>query len=120
MLPFGLPRVLGEPALFRELFQMRLERQCRRRAELRRGVGPGGVEELVAGAQAGVERLHEAALAVEAVGDVLVELCCWVADVGPVAWAEHLQVVLAPAHGEGGYTAVDVSAEEPWAGLRTA
>lgn len=29
-----------------------------------------------------------------------------------------LQVVLAPAHGEGGYTAVDVSAEEPWAGLR--
>ena len=30
----------------------------------------------------------------------------------------HLQVVLAPAHGEGGYTAVDVSAEEPWSGLR--
>ena len=29
-----------------------------------------------------------------------------------------LQVVLAPAHGEGGYTAVDVSAEEPWASLR--
>ena len=32
----------------------------------------------------------------------------------------HLQVVLAPAHGEGGYTAVDVSAEDPWAGLRSA
>ena len=31
-----------------------------------------------------------------------------------------LQVVLAPAHGEGGYTAVDVSAEEPWASLRGA
>jgi quercetin dioxygenase-like cupin family protein len=30
-----------------------------------------------------------------------------------------LQVVLAPAHGEGGYTAVDVSAEEPWASLRS-
>ena len=30
----------------------------------------------------------------------------------------HLQVVLAPAHGEGGYTAVDVSSEEPWASLR--
>ena len=30
----------------------------------------------------------------------------------------HLQVVLAPAHGEGGYTAVDVSGEEPWASLR--
>ena len=30
----------------------------------------------------------------------------------------HLQVVLAPAYGEGGYTAVDVSAEEPWSGLR--
>ena len=30
----------------------------------------------------------------------------------------HLQVVLAPADGEGGYTAVDVSAEEPWSGLR--
>ena len=29
-----------------------------------------------------------------------------------------LQVVLAPAHGEGGYTAVDVSVEEPWASLR--
>ncbi len=29
-----------------------------------------------------------------------------------------LQVVLAPAHGEGGYTAVDVSADEPWATLR--
>ena len=29
-----------------------------------------------------------------------------------------LQVVLAPAHGEGGYTAVDVSGEEPWASLR--
>jgi quercetin dioxygenase-like cupin family protein len=29
-----------------------------------------------------------------------------------------LQVVLAPAHGDGGYTAIDVSAEEPWASLR--
>jgi quercetin dioxygenase-like cupin family protein len=29
-----------------------------------------------------------------------------------------LQVVLAPAHGDGGYTAVDVSAEAPWASLR--
>jgi quercetin dioxygenase-like cupin family protein len=29
-----------------------------------------------------------------------------------------LQVVLAPAYGEGGYTAVDVSAEEPWASRR--
>lgn len=29
-----------------------------------------------------------------------------------------LQVVLAPAHGEGGYTAVDVSAKEPWSRLR--
>ncbi len=29
-----------------------------------------------------------------------------------------LQVVLAPAAGEGGYTAVDVSAEAPWASLR--
>ena len=29
-----------------------------------------------------------------------------------------LQVVLAPAHGEGGYVAVDVSAEAPWATLR--
>ena len=26
----------------------------------------------------------------------------------------YLQVVLAPAYGEGGYTAVDVSVEEPW------
>jgi quercetin dioxygenase-like cupin family protein len=30
----------------------------------------------------------------------------------------HLQVVLAPPSGEGGYTAVDVSAEEPWRSLR--
>ena len=30
-----------------------------------------------------------------------------------------LQVVLAPAHGEGGYVAVDVSAEAPWATLRS-
>jgi quercetin dioxygenase-like cupin family protein len=30
----------------------------------------------------------------------------------------HLQVILAPAHGEGGYEAVDVSADEPWASLR--
>jgi quercetin dioxygenase-like cupin family protein len=29
-----------------------------------------------------------------------------------------LQVVLAPAVGDGGYVAVDVSAEEPWASLR--
>ena len=29
-----------------------------------------------------------------------------------------LQVVLAPAVGDGGYTAVDVSGEEPWASLR--
>ena len=29
-----------------------------------------------------------------------------------------LSVVLAPAVGDGGYVAVDVSAEEPWAGLR--
>ena len=29
-----------------------------------------------------------------------------------------LQVILAPAYGEGGYEAVDVSAEEPWASLR--
>jgi quercetin dioxygenase-like cupin family protein len=29
-----------------------------------------------------------------------------------------LQVVLAPAAGEGGYTAVDVSGEEPWASRR--
>jgi quercetin dioxygenase-like cupin family protein len=29
-----------------------------------------------------------------------------------------LQVVLAPAIGEGGYVAVDVSADEPWASLR--
>ncbi len=32
--------------------------------------------------------------------------------------AAELQVVLAPAVGDGGYVAVDVSAEEPWAGLR--
>ncbi|HET9939261.1 MAG TPA: cupin domain-containing protein [Gaiella sp.] len=29
-----------------------------------------------------------------------------------------LQVILAPAYGEGGYEAVDVSADEPWASLR--
>jgi quercetin dioxygenase-like cupin family protein len=29
-----------------------------------------------------------------------------------------LQVILAPPAGEGGYTAVDVSSEEPWSGLR--
>jgi quercetin dioxygenase-like cupin family protein len=29
-----------------------------------------------------------------------------------------LQVVLAPAVGDGGYVAVDVSAEQPWSGLR--
>jgi quercetin dioxygenase-like cupin family protein len=32
--------------------------------------------------------------------------------------AAELQVVLAPAYGDGGYTAVDVSTEEPWASLR--
>jgi quercetin dioxygenase-like cupin family protein len=31
-----------------------------------------------------------------------------------------LQVVLAPAIGDGGYVAVDVSAEEPWASMRSA
>lgn len=31
-----------------------------------------------------------------------------------------LQVVLAPASGEGGYELVDVSGEEPWASLRAA
>lgn len=30
----------------------------------------------------------------------------------------HLQVVLSPAMGEGGYELVDVSAEEPWSSLR--
>ena len=29
-----------------------------------------------------------------------------------------LQVVLSPAIGDGGYTAIDVSGEEPWASLR--
>jgi quercetin dioxygenase-like cupin family protein len=29
-----------------------------------------------------------------------------------------LSVVLAPAVGDGGYVAIDVSAEEPWASLR--
>jgi hypothetical protein len=29
-----------------------------------------------------------------------------------------LQVVLAPSHGDGGYTAVDVSTDEPWASRR--
>lgn len=31
----------------------------------------------------------------------------------------HLQVVLGPAMGDGGYELVDVSAEEPWSGLRS-
>ena len=30
----------------------------------------------------------------------------------------HLQVILGPAVGEGGYELVDVSGEEPWASLR--
>jgi quercetin dioxygenase-like cupin family protein len=30
----------------------------------------------------------------------------------------HLQVVIGPARGDGGYELVDVSAEEPWASLR--
>jgi quercetin dioxygenase-like cupin family protein len=30
----------------------------------------------------------------------------------------HLQVVLAPSVGEGGYELVDVSTEEPWASVR--
>ena len=30
----------------------------------------------------------------------------------------HLQVVIGPSLGEGGYGLVDVSAEEPWASLR--
>jgi len=31
----------------------------------------------------------------------------------------HLQVVLGPSVGDGGYELVDVSGEEPWAGLRS-
>src|SRR5215213_11134954 len=60
--------------LLLELLQVRLHGQGRRRAQLRRRVRPGGVEQLLAPAQPRVERLHQPPLAVQAVGDVLVEL----------------------------------------------
>ena len=87
--PAGLAGVAGEPSLFTEFFEVRCECQRRCRAELRRHLGPGGVEEVVAASEAGVQGLEESALAVEAVGDVLVELRGGVPDVRAVAWAEH-------------------------------
>ncbi len=74
---------------------MRCECQRGCGAEVGWDFGPGGIQEVVAASQAGVQGLQEAALAVEAVGEVLVELRGRVPDVWAVARAQHGKVELA-------------------------
>ena len=64
----------GQAALVGELVEMGRERDGGGRAQARRHVGPGVVEQLLGAPLAGVERCDQPPLAVEAVGDVLVEL----------------------------------------------
>src|SRR4051794_17869144 len=88
---------LRQPAFLRELLQVRFQGQRRRGAQLRRGVGPGAVEELVRPSQAVRQGGQQALLAVQAVRDVLVELGSRVPDVGAVPGADDLEVELAQA-----------------------
>ena len=76
---------------------MRGERERRRRPQLGRGVGPGGVEQLVAVTQAGGERGHQTPLAVQAMLDVLGQLRLWVPDVGAVSGADDIELERAQA-----------------------
>ena len=96
----GRPRsagVVGEAVFFGEFFQVRCECQRGCWAELRGDLGPGGVEEVVAASEAGLEGLHETAFAVEAVGDVFIELRGGVPDVWAVARAKHREIEVAQA-----------------------
>ena len=85
----------GEPALVRELVQVRRERDRRGRPQLLRHVVPGGVEHLGHRARAGLQRREQPALAIQPVLDVLVELGRRIGHRRPVAGQEHRQV--APA-----------------------
>src|SRR3954464_9568274 len=69
---------VGQAALLGELVEVGRQRDGRRAAQGGGRVGPDAVEQLVGRAQAVGERALELALAVEAVGEVLVELCGWV------------------------------------------
>ena len=93
--PRGRPRALplsGRPALALQLLEVRLERQRGRRAQRGGRVVPDVVEQLVARAQPARERVEQAALTVEAMSDVLVELGVRVPHDRPVAGAERVEV----------------------------
>src|SRR5215218_8261873 len=68
------PDVVREPALLGQLARMRAQRQRGGPAQRGGRVVPGGVEQLVLRAGAGVERGEQLALALGAVGEVLAEL----------------------------------------------
>src|SRR3712207_9465189 len=65
-----------------------------RSPQLGRDIRPGAVEQIARGAKAFVEGLHQAALPVEPVLDVLVDLRPRLPDVRAVARTQHLQVEL--------------------------
>ena len=65
--------------------------------QLGRGVVPHDVQELVGVAQTPVQGAQQPALAVFAVGQILVQLGPGVGDGGPVAGAQHLEIQLAQA-----------------------
>src|SRR6185436_8214193 len=64
---------VGQAALLSELVEVGRQRDGRRAAQGGGRVGPAAVEQIVGRAQPPVERVDEAALAIEAVRDVLVE-----------------------------------------------
>src|SRR5919107_1067148 len=92
----------GEAALLVELVEVRGQRDGGGRAQRGRRVGPHAVQQLVRAAQAVGQRALEPALAVEAVGDVLVELGVRVEDERPVTGAQDLEAAApqAPQRGE--------------------
>src|SRR3954471_7664108 len=79
---------VGQAALLGELVEVGRQRDRRRAAQGGGRVGPGPVEQLVGRAQAVGERALELAFAVEAVGEVLVELGVGVEHERAVARAE--------------------------------
>src|SRR5918999_462580 len=91
------PHPLRQPPLLSQLLQVRGQRQRREVPQLRRGVRPGGVEQLVARPEARLERLQQPPFARQPVRDVLVELGRGVPHVRSVPGAEHVEVEAAQA-----------------------
>src|SRR5215218_10801810 len=90
----GARSIPGEPPLLRELVEVRAQGQLGCGTQEGGDVRPGGIEQVVMGSEARLERGEQPPLAVEAVLYVFVELRPRVPDIGPVAWAEHFEVEL--------------------------